>query len=64
MHDLNEGLSFEALLGALKALDSETLIRIYFEPETWRFYILHNAELTILVPQGSMLVSSGRPVNF
>ncbi len=62
--DLDEGLTLEGLLLALNAMDPETNIRVYFEPDLWRFYILHDATLKIMVPADCVLISTGVPAAF
>lgn len=63
-NDLDEGLTLEGLLLALKAMDPETLLQVHFDTDTWRFYILHNAELSIMVPGDTVMISQGRPAAF
>ena len=63
-HDLDEGLSLEGLFLALHAMDPKTNIGVYFEPITWRFYILHDYTLRLMIPIDCFLVSTGRPAAF
>lgn len=64
MHDLNEGMSLQTLVKVLNAFDQGDMFRVYFDKVTWKFYILHNSELKLLIPQDTVLISSGNPLDF
>jgi len=59
MHDLNEGMKLSVLCKVLDSLEPTDMIRIYFDQITQKFYILHDSEFTLLIPQGCILLFSG-----
>jgi len=57
----DKGLSLDEVIDRARHLDKNQDIKVYFDPTTWLFYILYDATLTILIPEGAYMLSYGPP---
>ena len=57
-------VNLENLLTALKSINRETNIKVYYDPDTWFFYLVPDGVLGLEVPDGARLISTGRPAAF
>lgn len=64
METIDKGLKLVAAIDRLASLDAGTHVRVYYDPNTWLFYILHDDTLKILVPDDAVLLSHGGPSEF
>jgi len=58
---MDDNLNLEQLLTRCKVLDSDKLIRIYFEPDSHLFYIHYVDEMAFFLPPDASLLFECTP---
>ena len=64
MNEPPKGVYLPAVFTYLAGLPSGVIIRVIYDPNTWKYYIFAHHEPTIDLPPGSFLISMGDESNF